>query len=109
MPRIFLKLPDPDQAKFFVQTAFASSVAGSTMHQARNQPNVVIAEIPESDIGPLLNSGATVYRDFEFSILPPDELARPSAQYWESPTAEATMLPGRNLQDVLNHINAPEA
>src|SRR5271170_6176876 len=110
MPRVFLKLPDPDQAKFLVQSSFATSDAAFAMRQTRNQPNVVIADISESDIGPLVNSGAVIYPDFEFSIFPPDELARPSALYWEPPAAEeTTMLPGKTLQDVLDHIHAPEA
>jgi serine protease AprX len=94
----------------FVQTAFTLSPGRPPIaYQTRNRPNVLIAEISENELGPLANSGATVYPDFEFSIFPLGDAGQRAAQYWEPPATEAVMLPAKSLQDVLNHIHAPDA
>ena len=108
MARVFLRMSNRHEAMSFIQAAITSDAIGTIAYRTRNRPEVLIAEIPESELGILDKSGATVYPDFKFSITPTEDADWAGAQYW-AVQDEASMRSGKNLQDVLNQIRAPEA
>lgn len=109
MPRVFLRMSNPEQAMLFSRTAVTSEAIAAIPYQTQNQPAVLIAEVPESEFGSLAKSGVTVYRDFKFKIFVPEDADGAAARYRETLDIEALEAAGKNLQDVLNHIRAPEA
>jgi serine protease AprX len=108
VPRVFLKMSDPEQATSFIRTAVAPEEIAAIPYQTQNQPDVLIAEVPESEFESLAKSGATVYPDFKFKIFVPGDADR-LLDIGKLEKPKPLMGAGKNLQDVLNHIRAPEA
>ncbi|MFN3232275.1 MAG: S8 family peptidase [Alphaproteobacteria bacterium] len=82
--------------------------------RSKTDPTLAIAELDDHDVVVMRERGAQVYEDIQFSVVPPtqdrSETGTRAAEFWRMPTdRSALMAPTKSLDDVLDHVRAPEA
>lgn len=112
MNRYFVRLPS---ARIAGEAAsfLAESTGMKSVHRARTEPNLVIAELDEHDVVVLKDQGGEIYEDVRFDPLPPLEDLGGSNKIPDyarhSRAATLQVSTDQSLDDVLTHIRAPEA
>jgi subtilisin family serine protease len=87
-----------------------SSARQPGVSEAKNQPGVLIAAVPDVTLRQFENEGGKIYPDVQFKICDAEVPPEPAAQYWHPRAAPALDLADRpGLPEVTKQINAPAA
>ena len=114
MRNYFIRVPDSVSASQVLgmmgPLAPSTQAKGAGAHakparQSRIEPQIVVGGLDESEARALERSGAQIYEDIEFEAFP--KLTR--KEYWRTTPNATTNSASLSLDDVLDHIRAPDA
>lgn len=124
MPTYFVRMPEAmpagDLAAMEDLVTPEGGVKDRTHGALSTRPNVLVAELNDENRKLIENEGGEVFPDIQFEVVEPTsspihgasvEDIGENARFWDNPTVQgmSTMAPPLNLNDVMEHINAPEA
>lgn len=111
MEKFFIKVPEVRVAADMM-TMFADRPLNTRPYRSKVDPTLLIGELYDEEVTALERMEARLYRDIKFEIVTPSsEMSIPSVkEYWRlSEKVSELSSPQKSLDDVLEHINAPEA